>query len=84
MAAFNRLAAGALFVFVPESLVGLDGREPQPQYQAPLSLTTDWLDRGGGCYMPPPLPLLLPVLLSFFLLEGPPFLVPATTLESNG
>lgn len=80
MAAFNRLAAGALFVFVPESLAGLDGREPQPQYQAPLSLTTDWLDRGGGCYMP----LLLPVLLSFFLLEGPPFLVPATTLESNG
>ena len=30
--------------------VGLDGREQQqPQYQAPLSLSTHRIDRGGGC-----------------------------------
>lgn len=39
-----RLVAGALFVFVLEPLVRLDGREQQLQYQALLSLSTDWVD----------------------------------------
>lgn len=48
---FYRLVAGALCVFFLVFVsVGLDGREQQqPQYQAPLSLSTDRIDRGGGC-----------------------------------
>lgn len=39
-----------VFFFLVFVSVGLDGREQQqPQYQAPLSLSTDRIDRGGGC-----------------------------------
>ena len=38
------------FFFFRFVSVGLDGREQQqPQYQAPLSLSTHRIDRGGGC-----------------------------------
>lgn len=56
--AVYRLVAGAFFFFF-RFRVGLDGRAQQPQYQAVLfpPSATDWIDRdrGGGCYMLPPL-----------------------------